>query len=75
MAVVSNFAFNLLVTFVFPVEVDYIGIGPTFLIFAAIDLFAIYFIATRVPETKGRSLEQIEQMLLRISKGESIKLI
>jgi Sugar (and other) transporter len=71
--VITNFSFNLLVTFGFPVELDLIGPAATFFIFAAITVMAIYFINTRVVETKGLSLEKIEQLFMRIGNGESIK--
>jgi MFS family permease len=37
-----------------------ITVAGTFLIFAVISVFAIVFVHTCVPETKGKSLEQIE---------------
>ncbi|KAG5190530.1 general substrate transporter [Tribonema minus] len=72
-AVVANFASNLLVTFFFPLEMDLIGVSATFLIFAALDIYALYFIATRVPETKGLSLEAIEALFQRIGGGEAVR--
>jgi Sugar (and other) transporter len=71
--VITNFKFNLLVTFGFPLELDLIGPAGTFFIFAAITVMAVYFISKRVVETKGLSLEQIEQLFMRIGNGESIK--
>lgn len=35
----------------------------TYAIFASLGLAAFTFIATQVPETKGRSLEQIQSLL------------
>mmetsp|Transcript_10113 Transcript_10113/g.13238 ORF Transcript_10113/g.13238 Transcript_10113/m.13238 type:complete len:206 (+) Transcript_10113:1101-1718(+) len=60
-AVVINFFTMTLMTFEFPIEIEYLGTSITFLIFAAIDAYALYFIFKNVPETKGLSLEQIEQ--------------
>jgi hypothetical protein len=40
-----------------------IGTAATFLLFAIIGLFALLFIALKVPETKGLSLEEIEAKL------------
>lgn len=48
MAVVANFGFNLLVTFIFPTMLEDLGSSWTFAIFAVIDVFSLYFIKTRV---------------------------
>ncbi|CAB1096996.1 unnamed protein product [Ectocarpus sp. CCAP 1310/34] len=64
-AVVANFGFNLLVTFIFPTMLEGLGSSWTFAIFAVADVYSLYFIKTRVPETKGLSLEQIEALFLR----------
>lgn len=70
-AVVANFFFNLVVTLEFATEIDIIGESWTFAIFAVIDAYAIYFIRTKVPETKGLSLEQIEALFLRKGQREN----
>eukprot|EP00904_Undaria_pinnatifida_P002460 jgi/Undpi1/12214/HiC_scaffold_5.g01890.m1 len=64
-AVVANFTWNLVVTLVFPTELDIIGSSLTFGVFALIDAYALYFIRKKVPETKGLSLEQIEALFMR----------
>jgi len=53
----TNFAVSLL----FPILVAGIGISTTFFIFAVLNAASFVFAATRVPETNGRSLEQIEE--------------
>jgi major inositol transporter-like SP family MFS transporter len=53
----TNFAVSLL----FPIVVAGIGISTTFFIFAALNVGSFVFAATRVPETNGRSLEQLEE--------------
>jgi sugar porter (SP) family MFS transporter len=67
-AVVSNFFWNTVMTFAFAVELDYIGAAATFYLYAVILAFGIYFIYKRVPETKGLSLEEIEQYFIRTSR-------
>ena len=67
-AVVTNFFWNTVMTFLFPIELDYIGSAPTFFLYAMILLGGIYFIHKRIPETKGLSLEEIEEFFLRSSQ-------
>ncbi|GLZ56284.1 sugar porter family MFS transporter [Actinomycetospora sp. NBRC 106378] len=51
---------NAVVALVFPPTVEAIGIAPTFLIFVALGLIALVFTHRYVPETRGRSLEELE---------------
>jgi sugar porter (SP) family MFS transporter len=55
----------------FPVLLEEMGGAGTFAIYAAGSLLSILFIAKFVPETKGRTLEEIEESWLKraISKG------
>lgn len=59
-AIVSNFIFNFIVTGLFPVALQKIGGFYTFLIFAVICVFSLFFVRFVVFETKGISLEEIE---------------
>ncbi len=47
-----------------PVGRDLLGPGPTLLIFAGICAFGFFYILVQLPETKGKSLEEIERSLL-----------
>ena len=69
-AVVTNFFWNTVVTFLFPVELAYIGSSPTFYVYAGVLIAGIYFIYKRVPETKGMSLEEIEEFFVHFSETE-----
>jgi major inositol transporter-like SP family MFS transporter len=51
---------NGVVALLFPPVVEALGIAPTFFIFVGLGLLAIWFIATQVPETRGKSLEELE---------------
>ena len=51
---------NFLVALVFPPMVAALGGSATFWVFAALGVAALTFSWRMVPETKGRSLEQLE---------------
>jgi sugar porter (SP) family MFS transporter len=52
---------NFFVGLFFPSMVAAFGITTTFFLFAAVGLLSILFVKTFVPETRGRSLEQLEE--------------
>lgn len=60
--------FNGLSSFVIPLlflwEFEKIGEAATFFIFASIALVGFFFILFKIPETKGKSLEEIEATLM-----------
>jgi SP family arabinose:H+ symporter-like MFS transporter len=60
--------FNGLSSFIIPLfflwELENIGEGATFFIFASIALVGFFFILYKIPETKGKSLEEIEAALI-----------
>jgi sugar porter (SP) family MFS transporter len=64
MASISNWGFNFIVVFAFPLMLAGPGLAATFTIFAAVCLGGIFFTLTRVPETTGNSLEAIETHLM-----------
>jgi sugar porter (SP) family MFS transporter len=63
LATVANWSFNLIVSATFLNLVGAVGSAGAFLIYAVLSMVALAFIARMVPETKGRSLEQIEASL------------
>jgi SP family galactose:H+ symporter-like MFS transporter len=63
LASISNWGFNLLVTVTFLSLIDLCGRSGTFLVYGVLTLVAVVFTARLVPETKGRSLEEIEDAL------------
>jgi SP family galactose:H+ symporter-like MFS transporter len=63
MASISNWGFNFLVVFTFPLMLAGPGLAFTFTIFAVICLGGVLFTLRRVPETTGHSLEEIEAHL------------
>jgi sugar porter (SP) family MFS transporter len=60
---VANWGFNFLVSFTFLQLIDTAGKGGTFFVYAGLGILAVLFFAWKVPETKGRSLEEIEAEL------------
>ncbi len=60
-ATITNWAANFIVSYFFLQETKAIGRGPTFWIYAGLAVVAIVFFLKKVPETKGRELEDIER--------------
>ncbi|MBY6348979.1 sugar porter family MFS transporter [Rhodococcoides corynebacterioides] len=56
---------NAAVALAFPPVVNAVGIAPTFFVFVALGLVALLFIVTQVPETRGRTLEELEERFRR----------
>ncbi|HIG76165.1 MAG TPA: MFS transporter, partial [Bacteroidetes bacterium] len=50
---------------VFPAELAALGAAPTFAIFGIIAAVGLVFVWFVVPETKGKSLEELEAELVR----------
>jgi SP family arabinose:H+ symporter-like MFS transporter len=56
----ANWGINFLTAFIFPWYVATIGMSAGFFTFAAMSLLATIFLYRYIPETKGKSLEEIE---------------
>lgn len=67
-ATAANWIGNFIVAQTFLLLLDGLGAPVTFWIYAGVGVLSIVFIAKLVPETKGRTLEEIERDWLR--KGE-----
>jgi MFS family permease len=52
---------NALLGLFFPSLVDGIGLTGSFLLLAVLNLAAVVFVRTTLPETRGRTLEAIEE--------------
>jgi MFS family permease len=68
LAVVSIWIANFLLILVFPVVLNRFGGATAFLIFDIMCLFLLIFAIFRVPETKGKSLEELEKILITSKK-------
>ena len=60
-----NSAVAFLVTLVFPWQLETIGNAATFLIYGIFAIVGLLFVMRVLPETKGRSLEELETVLLK----------
>jgi len=69
-AVFLHWGANFLVAQSFPLMLEGWGPGPVFLGYAVIGVLAFLFVKALVPETKGRSLEEIETDLQRKTRHE-----
>lgn len=59
-AALANWTTNGALALWFPSLVEATGITGTFFLFAAVGVVALVFVATQVPETRGRTLESLE---------------
>jgi MFS family permease len=60
-----NSAISASITFIFPWELSHFGAAGTFLGYGLLAAAAVVFIALFIPETKGKSLEELEALLVR----------
>merc|ERR1711904_252668 len=58
-----NFAFNILATQTLPLLSSALGMPGLFGIYAVVCLVSLFFVKVVVPETKGKTLEEIEVLL------------
>ena len=63
LASITNWGFNFIVVFSFPILVKMIGLGGIFTLYAIVCALGILFTVRLVPETSGVSLEEIEEHL------------
>ncbi len=69
-AVVSLWTACFLVSLTFPYMLNELRGGTAFLVFGLLCLFYLGYLIVKVPETKGRSLEELEKILVRDSMTE-----
>lgn len=60
-----NSAISFLVQWIFPWELDTLGSSMTFLIYGVFAALGFIFIIRVIPETKGKSLEELEAQLVK----------
>src|SRR5699024_433167 len=59
-AILTLWLTNTIVSFIFPILIAHLGLNNTFMIFAGIGVLGSIFVLKCIPETRGRSLEQVE---------------
>jgi len=64
-----NSAISASVTFIFPWELSHFGPAGTFLGYGLLAAAAVAFVLIFIPETKGKTLEELEGILMR---GENV---
>ncbi|MEM9999086.1 MAG: MFS transporter, partial [Bacteroidota bacterium] len=62
---VVNSGVSFLVQQLFPWELDTLGSAVTFMIFGGFAVAGLIFVIFVVPETKGKSLEELEALLVK----------
>lgn len=60
-----NSIVSFLVQLVFPWELSNLGTAPTFFIYGIFAAIGLIFILTKVPETKGKTLEELQKILVK----------
>jgi MFS family permease len=63
---VINSAVSFIVQWVFPWELEALGSAATFLIYGIFAVLGLIFIIRVIPETKGKSLEELEAQLVKV---------
>ena len=65
----ANWTFNFIVSLTFLLLIDALGQSGTFFFYALVGLFTLWFCWRLVPETKGKTLEQIEAIFKMRAEG------
>ena len=60
-----NSAVSFTVQLVFPWELQNLGSSTTFLVYGVFAVVGLLVVMKLLPETKGRSLEELERVLVR----------
>jgi MFS transporter, SP family, arabinose:H+ symporter len=64
-AIVFLWAAVFLVSFTFPYMLNVFGGGTAFLVFGFMCVIYLFFLLKKVPETKGKSMEELEKILVK----------
>jgi MFS family permease len=64
-AIVALWSANFVVTLTFPAILNHLGGGAAFLIFDIMCVLMLIFIISKLPETNGKSLEELEKIMVK----------
>ena len=64
-AIVTLWTFTFLVSLTFPIILDRLGGGAAFTMFGVMCVLLLLYVIFKLPETKGKSLEELERILLK----------
>jgi len=67
----ANWASNFAISLTFLPLLNLLGNAPTFWLYAAVGLFTVWFCVRFVPETKGKQLEEIEEIFEARAAGKA----
>ena len=60
-AIFANWTCNYIISLTFLTLVDFLGKSGTFWLYACIGLLGLWFVIKKIPETKGKELEDIQK--------------
>lgn len=63
LALFANWLFNYIVSLTFLILVHKLGLSTTFMLYGILSLICLIFVYFYIPETKGKSLEEIELLV------------
>ncbi|MTI33384.1 sugar porter family MFS transporter, partial [Xanthovirga aplysinae] len=61
----ANGLTSFIVATIFPMELEFIGSAATYLLFGIFMILCLFFVVRYIPETKGKTLEELEAELIR----------
>lgn len=64
---------NFLITITFPILLVNIGLATSYGVYAVFAVISILFVSKMVPETKGKELEDMEQLWVDIDEAKAIQ--
>ena len=61
----THWVFAALIAATFPYVTGILGAGPTFAVFTIMTVFQLFFVWKMMPETKGKSLEELQSLFVK----------